>query len=275
MIIIGERLNSSRPAVHGAMARKDKSYLIEQARLQVLAGAGYLDVNAATLLERESDFLRWMVPLLQDAVGVSLSIDTPNPAAMAAALSVHRGRAILNSLSGEKRTADQLLPLVNEYRPRVIVLCLDDRGPATTPDRALAIAELAAGRLVRRGLHLEDIYVDPLVHSAATDRESVVRFLTALRKIKKKLPGIKTVAGLSNISFGLPRRRLLNRTFLVLALEAGLDTVICDPLDRELQMAAAAAEALLGRQSDWKTLRRARLRKVEETDRQAETDRPD
>jgi len=263
MIIIGERLNSSRPAVRNALAKKDKPYLVEQAGLQVLAGAGYLDINAAALLEKEKETLHWIVPLLQEAAGVPLSIDTPDSGAMDVALRVHRGRALLNSLSGEKRKVERLLPLIKKYHPRVIVLCLDDCGPAATPDRALAIARRLAGLLLRQGLELEDIFVDPLIHSAATDREAAIRFLASVRRIKERLPGIKTVAGLSNISFGLPHRRLLNRTLLVLALKAGLDAAICDPLDRELRMALAAAEVLLGRDYSWRRFRRQASEKPE------------
>jgi cobalamin-dependent methionine synthase I len=257
MIIIGECLNSSRPAVREAMAKKDKSFLLEQARLQVLAGAGYLDVNAALLLEKEKETLRWIVPLLQDEAGIPLSIDTPDPGALEVALIAHQGRALLNSLSGEKKRVERLLPLVKRYHPRVIVLCLDDSGPAKTPGRALEIAQRMAGLIVRQGLELKDIFIDPLVHSAAAEREVAVRFLASLRRVKERLPGVQTVAGLSNISFGLPQRGLINRTLLVWALEAGLDAAICDPLDRDLRTALAAAEALLGRDSGWKKFRQA------------------
>jgi cobalamin-dependent methionine synthase I len=273
MIIIGERLNSSRPAVREAMAKKDKSFLVEQARLQVLAGAAYLDVNAAALLEREKETLRWIVPLLQDATGVPLSIDSLDPGAVEVALRAHQGRALLNSLSGDKKKVGRLLPLVERYLPRVIVLCLDDGGPATTPDRAEGIVRRLAGLLVRQGLEPEDIFVDPLVHSAAADREAAVRFLASLRRIKDRLPSVRTVAGLSNISFGLPQRDLINRTLLVLALEAGLDAAICDPLDRDLRMALTATEALLGRDSGWTRFRRAVLNGSGRKDRPEVKDR--
>lgn len=252
MIIIGERLNSSRPAVRDAFAKRNTSYLTEQARLQALAGAVYLDINAAALLEVEAEVLRWAVPQLQKAAGIPLSIDSTDPAAMEAALGAHRGRALLNSLTGEKTKTEHWLPLIKRYHPRVIVLCLDDRGAATTPVRALAIARKMIGLLRRQGLECEDIFVDPLVHSMAVDRDAAVRFLASLRMIKLRLPGIRTVAGLSNISFGLPHRRLLNRAFLVMALAAGLDAAICDPLDKDLRLALTAGEALLGRKQNWK-----------------------
>jgi cobalamin-dependent methionine synthase I len=273
MIIIGERLNSARPAIRAAMAKRDKSFLVEQARLQVLAGADYLDVNAAALLEREKDILRWAVPLLQDAAGVPLCVDTPDPEAMEVALRAHQGRALLNSLPGSRERVERLLPLIKRYRPRVIVLCLDDGGAATTPDHALAIARRMAGLIIRQGLEAEDVFIDPLAHSAAAERKAAVRLLASLRKVKDRLPGVRTVAGLSNISFGLPQRRLLNRTLLVLALEAGLDAAICDPLDKDLRLALAAAEALLGRDSGWTKFRRAVLNGGGRKDRPEAKDR--
>jgi len=246
MIIIGERLNSNRPAVRDALARRDRAFLIDEARLQVRSGAGYLDLNAATLLEREKEGLCWAVPLLQKAVDVPLSLDTPDPEAMEAALQVHRGRAFLNSLTGEDKKLRKLLPMIRDHTPRVIVLCLDDYGPAPTPERALAIAQRVSGLLIEQGVAPTDIFIDPLLRPLGTDRNSAVRFLDSLRKIKQWIPGVKTVVGLSNVSFGLPQRRLFNRTMLALAVEAGLQAAICDPLDSDLRAAMAASEALLG-----------------------------
>ena len=180
MIIIGERLNSSRPAVRDALARRDRAFLIEQARLQVRAGAGYLDLNAATLLEREKEALRWAVPIIQREVDVPLSLDTPDPEAMEAALNVHSGRALLNSLTGEEKKLRKLLPLIRDYSPRVIVICLDDHGPATTPERALAIAQRISGLLMDQGVAPIDILIDPLLQPLGADRNAAVQFLDSL-----------------------------------------------------------------------------------------------
>jgi len=245
MIVIGERLNSSRPAVRDALLGRDRAFIADQALLQVRAGADYLDLNAAGLLDKEKDALRWAIPVIQKAVDVSLSLDTPDSEAMRAALQVHRGRALLNSLTGEEKSLRKLLPIIQDHKPRVIVLCLDDDGAATTPERAVSIAQRVAGVLIDRGLDPRDIFIDPLLRPLATDRDSAVQFLASLRSIRKCMPGVRTVAGLSNLSYGLPRRRLLNRTMLVLAVEAGLGAAICDPLDSDLRAAMAASEALL------------------------------
>jgi len=246
MILIGERLNSSRPEVRRALVARDANYLIHQARLQEEAGAAYIDLNASALMEKEVEALRWAIPLLQENINIPLSLDTPEALAMEEALRLHKGRPLLNSLTAEASRIRGLLPLIQVYKPRVIVLCLDDEGMPREPDRAVLIAERMVEMLLRQGLAEEDIFVDPLVRPMGVDAEAAVLFLSSLEKLKLRLPRVKTVAGLSNISFGLPQRRLLNRTLLVLAMKSGLDAAICDPLDTELLAAHHAAAALLG-----------------------------
>jgi cobalamin-dependent methionine synthase I len=261
MIIVGERLNSSRESVRRALEHRDGAFLVDQAQRQAEAGAAYIDLNAAALLDREAETLRWAIPLLQERLSVPLALDTPNPAAMAEALRAHRGRALLNSLTAEPDRLAALLPLVREHRPRVVALLLDEQGPPAAADDALSLAEKLLALLTREGLSPDEIFIDPLVRPIAVDFGAAVVFLESLERIKTSLPGVKTIAGLSNVSFGLPRRRLLNRTLLTLALERGLDAAICDPLDAELQAELRACEALLGRDPSLKNfLRLARAK---------------
>jgi cobalamin-dependent methionine synthase I len=247
MIVIGERLNSTRQRVLEAMRAKDEAFLVEEAGTQRRAGADYIDINAAALLGKEVETLTWAVPLLRKEVGAPLSIDTPNPAAMEAGLRLHAGRALLNSLTGEESKTRRLLPLVKEFKPAVIALCLDDRGLPTSADQELEVASRITDLLVKQGVSPEDIFVDPLVRPVGVDQEAGNLFLESLRLVKERLPEVRTVAGVSNVSFGLPERKALNRTFLVLALEAGLDAAILDPLDRATMSSLSSAEALLGR----------------------------
>ncbi len=265
MIIVGERLNSSRKVVQEALARRDGPFLLKEARSQENAGAAFIDLNASALAEKEIEVLRWTIPVLQGTLKIPLSLDTPNPEAMGEALKLHRGRALLNSLTGEERNIRSLLPLIKNFQPRVIVLCLDDKGLPDNPEKALAIAHKMVELLLKQGLKAEDIFVDPLVRPMATDWKAGVLFFESLERIRGRLPGIKTIAGVSNISFGLPRRRLLNRAMLALAYEAGLDAAICDPLDVGIKATLAASEALLGRDPSLKNyLRFARQRTSKE-----------
>lgn len=246
MIIVGERLNSSRQSVKEALAGRDSRFLVREAKLQAQAGAHYIDLNASALFKKETQALRWIVPLLQKNVKIPLSLDTPCPEAMGEALKIHRGRALLNSMSGEDFRIRKLLPIIREFNPRVIAVCLDDDGMPKRAEKALLIAQRLVDLLVEQGLGKEDIFVDPLLRPVGVDSESGVLFLKSLELIKAKLPDIKTIAGLSNVSFGLPQRRLLNRTFLILAIKTGIDAVICDPLDTELTATITASAALLG-----------------------------
>jgi 5-methyltetrahydrofolate--homocysteine methyltransferase len=198
-------------------------------------------------MDRELEALRWAVPLLQKNISVPLALDTPDARAMEAAMELYKGRPLLNSLTGEKAKVESLLPLIRNFRPQVIVLCLDDTGLPVDARQALAVAQRMVELLSRHGISEQDIFIDPLVRPLGVDSKAGSLFLESLKTIKKTLPGIKTVAGLSNVSFGLPERGLLNRTLLVLAMKTGLDAAICDPLDKELRAALAAASALLGR----------------------------
>lgn len=247
MIIIGERLNSTRRPVLEAMQRRYGDFLAAEAVRQKDAGADYIDLNAAALMEEEVPTLTWAIPLLQKAASLPLAIDSPNPEAIEAGLKVHEGRAIVNSLTAERSRIKRLLPLIREHKPRVIVLCLDDSGLPKDADTALTIARKMVELLACQGLSSEDIFIDPLVRPVAADSGAVRLFLDSLAAIKKALPEVRTIAGLSNVSFGLPQRGLINRTLLALAMGQGLDAAICDPSDKDLRASLRAADALLGR----------------------------
>jgi len=247
MILVGERLNSSRRSVFKALDNKDENYLVSEALRQEKAGADYIDLNTAALLDEEIHALKWAIPLLQKELSVPLSLDTPNHEAMQVGLRLHKGKALLNSLSGEAKRIQTYLPLIKEYKPRVVALCLDDEGIPKNPDKELSIAQRLVERLEKAGVKQDDIFVDPLVQPIGVDHNAVNLFLDSLEKIKKNLPGVKTIAGISNVSFGLPQRKLVNRTLIILSLQKGLDAAIVDPLDKEIHSAIFSAQALLGR----------------------------
>ena len=248
MIIVGERLNSSRKPVLEALEKKDENYLQAEALEQEQAGASFIDLNTAALLDKEVEVLKWAIPLLQEKLSIPLSIDTPSPKAMEEGLKAHQGRALLNSLSGEKEKIKSLFPLIKEYKPSVIILCLDEKGLPKSPEHALSIASRMVDLLLKEGLDIDDIFIDPLVNPVSIEPEAALFFLESLRRIKERMPAVKTIAGLSNISFGLPQRRLVNRIFLSVSLLNGLDAAILDPLDTKLLRAISAAETLLNQE---------------------------
>lgn len=247
LLIIGERLNTTRESVSAMVTWRDAAAVQQEAVRQVEAGADYIDVNAGTFVADEPECLRWLVETVQRAVpSVPLCIDSPNPEAIRAALAAHRGKAIVNSISGEKARFERVLPLVREHRAAVVVLCLDDAGLPATPADAAAKGSRLVQSLLKAGVHPGDIYVDPLVRPVGTDLSAGTAALEALRRLREKFPGVHFICGASNVSFGLPQRSLLNRAFLVAAMAAGLDAAILDPLDRPLLAAVLAAEAVLG-----------------------------
>jgi 5-methyltetrahydrofolate--homocysteine methyltransferase len=247
MILIGELLNTSRRSVAAAVERRDADTIAAIARRQADAGADYIDVNAGTFAARESECLCWLVETVQAAVDRPLCIDSPSPDAMRVALERHRGTALVNSISMEPQRWQGMIEVVAERPCRVIALCMTSAAMPTGADERIAAGTTIVAELERAGVVRERILLDPLLQPVSIDVRQGRGFLEALRRLKTALPEVETVCGLSNVSFGLPRRSLVNRTFLSLALDAGLDAAICDPTDRRLLAVLRAGEMLLGR----------------------------
>jgi 5-methyltetrahydrofolate--homocysteine methyltransferase len=250
MIIVGERLNSTRKPVLDALIKRDETFICQEARDQEKAGASYIDLNAAALLDKENESLSWAIPIIQKAVTIPLSIDTPNQAAMEHGLKIHEGKAFMNSMSGETKKIEAFLPLIKNFKPKVIVLCLDDSGLPETADDVLRIVNKMTDFLDKQGMDADDIFFDPLVRTIGIDQKAARLFLDSLKKIKDEIPRVKTIAGISNISYGLPQRSALNRTLLSLAVESGLDAAMIDPLDQDLLCTLRATQAILGMDPD-------------------------
>ena len=246
LLCIGEKINSSRKEIKEAIERSDKSLIQKIAREQAEAGAHYLDVNAGLFMEREQEKLRWIVETVQKAVDRPCCLDSPNPLALEAALKVHRGQALLNSISLEKERYHSILPLVRRFGTKIVALCLDDGGMPRDVEDRFRLARLLIEKLSGEGISLDDIYIDFLVQPVATDFNLGTILLEALERIKRNFPTVHAICGLSNISFGLPQRRLLNHVFLVLALAKGLDAAILDPTDPGAISCLKAAQVLLG-----------------------------
>jgi 5-methyltetrahydrofolate--homocysteine methyltransferase len=246
MIIVGELINTSRSVIETAAKKGDRAFIQGIAVQQSQAGADYIDVNAGTFREKEVEMLPWLVETVQAAVDLPLCLDSPNPAALEKALAVHKGVPMINSISLEKDRYQSMLPLVTVHPCKLVALCMQQAAmPATARERIDAAAELI-DRLTRAGMKAEDIFVDPLVQPVSVDTGMGRAALEAISGIKANYPAVHTICGLSNISFGLPERRLINRYFLSLALHSGLDAAILDPTDLRLAAARKTAAMLLG-----------------------------
>jgi len=248
VLIIGEKINTTRKGMEQAVRDRNADVIREEAVRQARAGAHILDVNCGTLpAEAEPEALSWLVQTVQSAVDLPLCIDSPNPAALAAGLAVHRGKPIINSISGEKARYAGVLPLVKQYQASVVALGMDDRGIPPNKNQALDVGVTLVGNLTAEGIPLDQIYFDPLVRSLATSPGAVLDTLTVMKDMASRFPGLHFVSGLSNVSFGLPERKHLNRAFVVLSVASGLDAVIMDPLDAMMIALIYAAEALMNK----------------------------
>lgn len=249
MLIVGEKINTSRKEIREAVARRDAGFIRDLARRQYEAGAGMIDVNCGTFVDDEPEILRWLVQEVQDELdGVPLCIDSPNPDALRAALQVHRGEALVNSISGETGRYQNVLPLLKEFNCRVVVLCMDsEHGIPHDAETRVRIASDLIDRLQQEGIPQDKIYVDPLVQPVSTATSNGPAAVDTIRMVHAMYPAVHSICGLSNISFGLPNRWLLNQAFLVMCMYAGLDGVILDPLDRKMMALLTASLTLTDR----------------------------
>lgn len=247
MKIIGEKINGTRKAVAKAIAERDAEFIQNLAKKQVQAGAHWLDINAGTLPTSEAEDLTWLIHLVQDVVDVPLCLDSANPVALQAVMKEVNKPPMINSISGETSRLRGILPIVAKNGCEVIALCMDDKGIPATAEERLDVAHKIISETRRLGIPDDKVYVDPLVMTISTNTDAGQVTLNTMRTIHAEFPQAHISCGLSNVSFGLPVRALINRTFLVLALASGMDTAIIDPNDHQLQAAMRAAELLLGR----------------------------
>ena len=244
--IIGERINpTGKKLFKEALLKGDIEYILNQALEQVQAGADILDVNVGLPGIDEKEMMITVVKALQSVVDVPLQIDSTIPEVIEAALRVYNGKAIVNSVNGEEETMTEILPIVKKYGASVVGLTLDKDGIPKKAEDRFAIAVRIMEKAKEYGIAKEDVYIDCLTLTASAEQDGVVETLKALARVKSEL-GLKTVLGVSNISFGLPNRVLVNRTFLTMALDRGLDLPIINPNVEEMTGAVRAYKLLAG-----------------------------
>jgi len=247
MLIVGENINTSRKRIAEAVEKQDAQFVVQVAKSQADAGADFIDVNAGTFVDRETEYLCWLVKTVQDAVDLPLCLDSPSPEALSEAVKLHLGEPMINSISLEKDRFDAMLPIVTARPCRIVALCMTETAmPVTIEDRVQAGAELIS-RLTAAGVALGNIYIDPLVQPVSVDTGMGNAVLGAIKTIMNDFPGVNTICGLSNISFGLPVRRLINSNFLSLCILQGLSAAILDPTDKRLMANLLSTRMILGK----------------------------
>lgn len=244
--VIGERINTSRKPVQAAVAERDSEYIIHDVKRQLKAGAHFIDVNAGARIGHEADDMRWLLETIQPVASVPLCLDSPDPAILDTAFQQVAEPPMINSISLETDRFDAMLPFLEGKACKVIALCMDDSGMPGSPEEIVRRAEALVEALNQIGVPTASIYIDPLVQPISTDTTKGVMVLDAVGRIKARFPEVHITGGLSNISYGLPQRKIINRTFIALMMQAGMDSAIIDPLDPAIMATIQTADMLLG-----------------------------
>jgi len=251
LILIGERINGMFRDIREAIAARDEGPVVEWARRQAAAGAHYLDINTGPGVgpQEAAEVMAWLVRVAQEACSLPCCLDSPHPDALRAGLDVHKGRAIINSTSAEQEKMDILFPMAVEYGAAIIGLAMDGKGVPKDANDRLALAMELVANADAHGLPMEDLFIDPLILPVNVAQEHVPEVLETLRGVKLLAnPAPLTVVGLSNVSQRAPNRPLINRTFAVMAVAAGLDAAILDVEDGDLLDAIATARVLMNKE---------------------------
>ena len=253
MLVIGENINASNRSIAEAIGSRNREFIESLAQAQAAAGADFIDVNAGAgrgSREHQIANMEWLVEIVQKATDKPLAIDSDDPAIIEAALRKYQGKKpIINSVTAEPARLEAISSLATEYQTWLVALAMGSEGMPDTVEQRLAACELITTYLTGHGLGEEQILFDPLVLPIAVDSNQGMVTLEAIEQIKSRYPAARTVMGLSNISYGLPERKLVNRTFLTMAACAGLDAAILDPLDTKTMSLVKVADMLTGKDS--------------------------
>ena len=246
MIIIGERINSTRAHIQEAMRDRNALFILREAKKQIESGADFIDINCAMSMGDEVQDIDWMVSHLQSGIpDVNICLDSPNYLAIKKGLEVYKakGGLFINSITGEQARIDHIVPLAVQYNAKLIALAMGAEGMPNTAEDRFRVASEILDKVKAKGFEPGNLYFDPLIRPISTEPDQAKEFLRSIPMIKSL--GVKTVCGLSNISFGLPDRKIINSTFLAMAIQAGLDAAILDPTEKQIASTVAASRALL------------------------------
>src|SRR6201996_3560783 len=249
-VMIGERINpTGRKILAAEMAAGDFSRVESDTRAQLAAGAQMLDVNAGIPLADEPAILAKAIQLVQSITDVPLSIDSSIVAALEAGLAVYKGKALVNSVTGEEERLEVVLPLVKKYGAAVIAISNDETGISEDPDVRFAVAKKIVERAMDHGIPACDVVVDPLVMPIGAINQAGVQVMRLVRRLRDELK-VNTSCGASNVSFGLPNRDGINSAFLTMAMAAGMTSAITNPLHIEVVKAVMGGDVMLGHDPD-------------------------
>jgi 5-methyltetrahydrofolate corrinoid/iron sulfur protein methyltransferase len=247
MIIIGEKINGFIPSTLEAIEKRDEEYIRYLAKGQSEAGATFIDVCAGTAAEVERETMEWLINLVQEATDTPLCIDSSDPQIIVDLLPMVNQVGCINSISMEEGKCETILPAIAGTEWSVVALTCDMNGIPDDPQEKFNIACQIVERADDAGVARDKLLIDPLVTTLATNQDSMMSFIEAEQMILDKFPDVHITSGLSNISYGMPYRKIVNMGFLMLAMEHGMDSAIINPMSEDMLAMMYATEALLGR----------------------------
>jgi 5-methyltetrahydrofolate--homocysteine methyltransferase len=261
MLVIGEKINASNKAVGEAILRWDTDFVTELAKAQDAAGADFIDVNAGSGSGEENsgiESMKWLVDTIKTVTEKPLAIDSDDPGIIEAGIAAYgEGYLLINSVTAESGRLNTIGPIAAAKNSGLVALAMGGEGiPDNVKDR-LDACETILNTLTGMGVKEDKVYFDPLVLPVSVDAQQGKVTLDTIKEIKKRYPETNTVVGLSNISYGLPNRKLVNRAFLLMAAQAGLDAAIMDPLDKKMMSMVSIIKMLSGKESSARAYMRA------------------
>lgn len=246
MIIIGEKINGAIPSVAEAILKKDGEFIKNLAKKQAEAGADFIDVCASTDTEIELETMEWLINLVQEVTDTPVAVDSPSAEICAKAIHLCNRPGLVNSVSLEGDKIERIFPVIANTEWQCVALLCDDTGIPRNGEQRLDIFARTMAQAEKYQIDPSRLHIDPLVEMLCTSEEGISMVLDVIRQVKAQYPGIHVTGGASNISFNLPARKFVNQAFLVLAMGAGMDSAIIDPLHKHMMGLVYATQALKG-----------------------------
>jgi 5-methyltetrahydrofolate--homocysteine methyltransferase len=246
MIIIGEKINGSIPSVGEAIKNKDADFIRNIAQAEAEAGADFIDVCASTDVAVELETMKWLIDLVQEVTDTPIAVDSPSAEICVEAMKLCNKPGLINSVSMEGNKVDLVFPAIADAKWECIALLCDDSGIPKSGEHRLRVFAAVMEKAQKYGIDPSRLHIDPLVEMLCTSEDGVNTVLDVIRTIKAQYPQIHVTGGASNISFNLPARKFVNQAFLVLAMGAGMDSAIINPLHKHMMGLIYATEALMG-----------------------------
>ncbi|MDR2143995.1 MAG: methyltetrahydrofolate cobalamin methyltransferase [Treponema sp.] len=246
MIIIGEKINGSIPKTGAAIAEKNEEFIRNLAKKQSASRANYLDVCASVAPEKELETLKWLVDIVQSESDVPICLDSPNAGIFAEAIAFCKKPGMINSVSMEGDKIEKVFPVIAETGWNCVALLCDNTGIPHSAEQRIGVFKEILKKAEQYKIAPERLFIDPVVEMLASSENGIANITKTITEVKKICPEVHVTSGASNISFQLPMRKFINRSFIILCMGAGMDSAIIDPTNEEMMALIYAAEALLG-----------------------------